>query len=76
MSAINKRQQARLEKALDELVRSVPGNDRCADCQARNPGSDINIARHIPLHAMRRAPQEARNAHFKGQVAEHGRLDD
>ncbi|CRG90156.1 UBA domain-containing protein 3 [Talaromyces islandicus] len=37
-SVINKRQQARNERALQELIRSVPGNDRCADCQARNPG--------------------------------------
>lgn len=34
----NKRQQARNERALQELIRTVPGNDRCADCQARNPG--------------------------------------
>ncbi|KAH8700274.1 hypothetical protein BGW36DRAFT_395400 [Talaromyces proteolyticus] len=37
-SVVNKRQQARNERALQELIRSVPGNDRCADCQARNPG--------------------------------------
>lgn len=28
----------RNEKALQELVKVVPGNDRCADCGARNPG--------------------------------------
>ncbi|KAK2810747.1 hypothetical protein FQN50_002790 [Emmonsiellopsis sp. PD_5] len=38
MSALSKRQQARNERALQELIRSVPGNDRCVDCQARNPG--------------------------------------
>jgi hypothetical protein len=38
MSAINKRQQARNERALQDLIRSVPGNDKCADCAAKNPG--------------------------------------
>ncbi|KAL1964624.1 hypothetical protein VTN77DRAFT_6798 [Rasamsonia byssochlamydoides] len=38
VSLPNKRQQARNERALQELIRTVPGNDRCADCQARNPG--------------------------------------
>lgn len=37
-SALSKRQQARNEKALQELVQSVPGNNLCADCGARNPG--------------------------------------
>ncbi|KAL8714657.1 MAG: hypothetical protein Q9220_001606 [cf. Caloplaca sp. 1 TL-2023] len=37
-SATSKRTQARNEKALQELVKTVPGNDRCADCAARNPG--------------------------------------
>jgi hypothetical protein len=36
--AMSKRQQARNERALQDLVRSVPGNDRCADCGAKNPG--------------------------------------
>ncbi|KXL48582.1 hypothetical protein M433DRAFT_138891 [Acidomyces richmondensis BFW] len=36
-SAISKRQQARNERALQELIRSVPGNDRCADCGTKNP---------------------------------------
>ncbi|EFW15928.1 hypothetical protein D8B26_004276 [Coccidioides posadasii str. Silveira] len=36
-SALSKRQQARHERTLQELIRSVPGNDRCADCEARNP---------------------------------------
>ncbi|KAI1459169.1 ArfGap-domain-containing protein [Annulohypoxylon moriforme] len=34
---MSKRQQARNEKALQELVHNVPGNNFCADCQARNP---------------------------------------
>lgn len=38
VSMPNKRQQARNERALQELIRTVPGNDRCADCQAGNPG--------------------------------------
>ena len=36
-SAISKRQQARNERALQELVKQ-PGNDKCADCAAKNPG--------------------------------------
>jgi hypothetical protein len=35
--AFSKRQQARNEKILQDLVHSVPGNNLCADCQARNP---------------------------------------
>lgn len=37
-SLVSKRQQARNEKALQELISSVAGNDRCADCAAKNPG--------------------------------------
>ncbi|MCJ1312631.1 hypothetical protein MMC25_006306 [Agyrium rufum] len=37
-TALSKRHQARNERALQELIKSVPGNDRCADCQAKNPG--------------------------------------
>jgi hypothetical protein len=36
---MSKRQQARNERDLQTLISSVPGNDRCADCQARNPGN-------------------------------------
>ncbi|KAF4458590.1 GTS1-transcription factor of the Gcs1p Glo3p Sps18p family [Fusarium albosuccineum] len=35
---LSKRQQARNEKVLQELVHNVPGNNMCADCHARNPG--------------------------------------
>ncbi len=35
---LSKRQQARNEKLLRDLVSNVPGNNFCADCQARNPG--------------------------------------
>ena len=38
-TAMSKRTQARNEKALQELIKVVPGNDRCADCGARNPGT-------------------------------------
>lgn len=38
---LSKRQQARNEKQLQELVQSVPGNNICADCHARNPGTSI-----------------------------------
>ncbi|PWW76267.1 Arf GTPase activating protein, partial [Tuber magnatum] len=38
MSSIkSKRQQARNERMLQDLITSVPGNDRCADCGTRNP---------------------------------------
>ncbi|KAJ5090856.1 hypothetical protein N7532_009540 [Penicillium argentinense] len=37
-SGISKRQQLRHEKILAELIRTVPGNDRCADCDALTPG--------------------------------------
>jgi hypothetical protein len=37
-SALNKRQQARNERALQELIKTVPGNGVCADCGVRNPG--------------------------------------
>ncbi|RDW81308.1 putative GTPase activating protein for Arf [Aspergillus mulundensis] len=38
VAGISKRQQLRNERALQDLIRSVPGNDRCADCSAMNPG--------------------------------------
>jgi hypothetical protein len=37
-AAVNKRQQVRNERALQDLIKNVPGNDRCADCGAKNPG--------------------------------------
>jgi hypothetical protein len=37
-SMLNKRQQARNEKVLQDLIKSVAGNDKCADCGNRNPG--------------------------------------
>ncbi|KAG9239656.1 hypothetical protein BJ875DRAFT_390960 [Amylocarpus encephaloides] len=37
-TALSKRQQARNERSLQDLIKSVPGNNICADCQARNPG--------------------------------------
>lgn len=36
MASVSKRQQARNERELQELLR-VPGNNQCADCAARNP---------------------------------------
>ncbi|KAL2020943.1 hypothetical protein VTK56DRAFT_7830 [Thermocarpiscus australiensis] len=36
-SALSKRQQARNEKILQDLVHNVPGNNFCADCHAGNP---------------------------------------
>ncbi|KAF3034456.1 hypothetical protein E8E11_002533 [Didymella keratinophila] len=37
-SALNKRQQARNERTLQDLIKTVPGNGTCADCGAKNPG--------------------------------------
>jgi hypothetical protein len=37
-ASLSKRQQARNERTLQELIKNVPGNNVCADCQARNPG--------------------------------------
>ncbi|KAE9378089.1 ArfGap-domain-containing protein [Stipitochalara longipes BDJ] len=36
--SLSKRQQARNERTLQDLIKSVPGNNVCADCSARNPG--------------------------------------
>jgi hypothetical protein len=38
---INKRQQVRNERALQELIKTVPGNDKCAECGAKNPGTTM-----------------------------------
>jgi hypothetical protein len=38
-SVLNKRQQARNERALQDLIKTVPGNSTCADCSAKNPGT-------------------------------------
>lgn len=37
MASMSKRQQARNERELHDLLR-VPGNNKCADCGASNPG--------------------------------------
>lgn len=41
-TTMSKRTQVRNERALQELVKTVPGNDRCADCAARNPGASCS----------------------------------
>jgi hypothetical protein len=46
--ALSRRQQARNEKALQELVHNTPGNDSCADCHARNPGMAIFKSLQLP----------------------------
>lgn len=45
--ALSKRQQARNERALQDLIKSVPGNNVCADCQARNPGMLRSASQHL-----------------------------
>lgn len=42
-SIINKRQQARNERILQDLLKSVAGNDRCADCGTKNPGWSMHF---------------------------------
>jgi len=42
-STMSKRQHARNERALQELIKTVPGNNVCADCQARNPGMLMSL---------------------------------
>ena len=37
-SLTNKRQQARHERTLQDLIKGIPGNNKCADCGANNPG--------------------------------------
>ena len=53
---INKRQQVRNERALQELIKTVPGNDKCAECGAKNPGAcDLPRADHSLPAVMRRS---------------------
>ena len=57
-TAPSKRAQARNEKVLQELVSSVPGNNLCADCSARNPGKflspDVKRCRNDSNHRVGR----------------------
>ena len=46
---LSKRQQARNEKILQDLVQTVPGNNFCADCQARNPCMETHSSLPLPL---------------------------
>lgn len=48
--ALSKRQQARNERALQDLIKSVPGNNVCADCQARNPGMSRSLVDIWDVH--------------------------
>ncbi|OOF98037.1 hypothetical protein ASPCADRAFT_43154 [Aspergillus carbonarius ITEM 5010] len=50
VAGISKRQQFRNERALQDLIRSVPGNDRCADCQALNPGEQHRQSPPLGTH--------------------------
>ena len=40
---LSKRQQARNERALQDLIKTIPGNSVCADCSARNPGMSYEM---------------------------------
>jgi hypothetical protein len=42
---VNKRQQVRNERALQDLIKTVPGNDKCAECGAKNPGTTLPFQR-------------------------------
>lgn len=49
---ISKREQARNEKTLAELIRTIPGNDRCADCDALSPGMSLQNPRPLSLFSL------------------------
>ncbi|KAJ6262481.1 hypothetical protein Dda_3291 [Drechslerella dactyloides] len=49
-SAVSKRQQQRNEKLLQELIAKVPGNNQCADCRSRNPGTSTMNRRSFGQH--------------------------
>ena len=46
---MSKRQHARNERALQDLIKTVPGNNVCADCQARNPGKLESLQKYRVL---------------------------
>ena len=118
-TSMSKRTQLRNERALQDLVKFVPGNDRCADCDTRNPGASRSLlvdaqvliavsqaglagayvcilrsahrsklyqsprslifhplAGHLFVHAMRLPPPQAGYPYIKGQILEHGQLDE
>ncbi|KAF3058007.1 hypothetical protein GL218_05858 [Daldinia childiae] len=57
---MSKRQQARNEKVLQDLVHNVPGNNFCADCQARNPS-------WASWNSMKRVGNDASNKTYNPQ---------
>jgi hypothetical protein len=60
--ALSKRQQARNEKVLQDLVRSVPGNSQCADCHALNPAwASWSVRASAPPTPSTLCPQRARS---------------
>ena len=63
-SALSKRQQARNERTLQELITSVAGNDRCADCGARNPGelSHVIVTRPLLIRSSRLGQLECKSS--------------
>ncbi|CCU81569.1 UBA domain-containing protein 3 [Blumeria hordei DH14] len=46
---LSKRQQARNERILHDLIKNVPGNNQCADCQAQNPGKLFTHAEKLGI---------------------------
>jgi hypothetical protein len=74
--ALSKRQQARNERTLQELIKSVPGNNVCADCQARNPGETCNsLGRLSCVDKYDRMGQlECKLLRIESQTVEMGRV--
>ncbi|CAD0017876.1 unnamed protein product [Aureobasidium pullulans] len=68
-SAVSKRQQARNERMLQDLLKSVPGNDRCADCAARNPVKSLSMDSWTPdqVDNMKRVGNVTSNRTFNPQ---------
>ncbi|KAL9092471.1 MAG: hypothetical protein Q9159_000818 [Coniocarpon cinnabarinum] len=54
-TVVNKRQQARNEKTLQELLKQ-PGNGRCADCDTKNP---VSNRRYNPKNSKANIPIDA-----------------
>ncbi|CAD0085931.1 unnamed protein product [Aureobasidium mustum] len=67
-STISKRQQARNERMLQDLLK-VSGNDRCADCAAKNPVKSLSMDSWSPdqVDNMKRVGNTTSNRTFNPQ---------